>query len=305
MKNYKVKDIELELSTLCQAECPLCYRNYKSYDKHYPEELVRPLDEIIDQLNTYPDLEWIRLVGSISEPTMYPYFLDLVYFIKSRDIKIEICTNGSLRDKTFWSKLKNLLTKEDRVYFTICGSTQELHETYRKGTSLKKILRNAGIFRSENKNDYAQCIRFDYNDADFNSEEFKKMVSEFSNIYWTETFLLKDKDNYTITTDLDKLKPFQKKINQYQMIEKIANKKWKETLEGKPNKTWCKAYHENRLQLDIRGNEYPCYLFLEASKGEKWDGNWSDIYNLKYECCKFCEERVVDICDEMDLDYII
>lgn len=305
MKNYKVFDIELELSTLCQAECPLCYRNYKSYEDHYPEDLVRPLDEVIDQLNSYPDLEWIRLVGSISEPIMYPYFLDLVYYIKNRNIKIEICTNGSLRNPQFWDKLRKLLTKDDRVYFTICGSTQELHEKYRKNTSLKRILENARVFRGPNKNDYAQCIRFDYNDEDFNSKKFKDMVSEFSNVYWTETFLQKDKSIYKEAKDIDKLIPFQEKINQYKTIEKIANLKWRESSKGIPKKTWCKAYHENRLQLDILGNEYPCYLFLEASGGKIWDGNWDDIHSLKYECCKFCEESVVKLCDELDLDYII
>ena len=35
------------------------------------------------------------------------------------------------------------LDENDKVYFTICGSTQELHETYRKGTNLKNILKNA------------------------------------------------------------------------------------------------------------------------------------------------------------------
>ena len=305
MRNYKVRDIELELSTLCQAECPLCYRNYKSYEDHYPEDLVRPLDEIVDQLNSYPDLEWIRLVGSISEPIMYPYFLDLVYYIKNRNIKIEICTNGSLRNQQFWYKLRNLLTKDDKVYFTICGSTQELHETYRKNTSLNRILENARAFRGPNKNDYAQCIRFNYNDEDFNSKKFKDMVSEFSNVYWTETFLLKDESNYKDTKDIDKLIPFQRKINHYKTIEKISSLKWNESLKGIPKKTWCKAYHENRLQLDIHGNEYPCYLFLEASKGKIWNGNWDDIHNLKYECCKFCEESVVKLCDELDLDYII
>ncbi len=303
MKNdYEVNDIELELSTLCQAECPLCYRNYQTFDLHYPKNIVRPLGEIKNQILSYPDLEWIRLVGSISEPTIYPDFIQLVKFIKSLNIKIEICTNGSTRDEKFWRDLAKSLNSEDSVYFTICGSSQELHEIYRKNTSLEKILKNARALREINPIDYAQCIRFDYNNEDFNSENFKKMVSEFTNVYWTETFLLKEKSIYKEQKDLEKLKPFQEKIKQYQMVEKIAIKKFKEP---KPKRTWCKAWHENRLQIDINGNEYPCYLFLEASGGKKWDGNWNDIHNLQYECCKFCEESVVKLCDNLELDYII
>ena len=305
MNKDDILDIELELTTICQAECLLCYRNYKSFDTHYPVDIVRPLDDIKNQILEYKNLKWIRLVGSISEPTLYPEFLELVRFIKNKNINIEICTNGSTKSELFWRNLSNILTKNDKVYFTICGSTQELHEKYRAGTNLQKILKNARYFRSKNKNDYAQCIRFSYNDDDFNSERFNDMVSEFSNIYWTETFLLKDKSNYKIIDDIDYLTPFQEKRSQYNTIEKIANKKWRESLKGKTKRTWCKAFHEGRIQIDIHGNEYPCYLFLEASGGKVWDGNWEDIFNLKYECCKFCEESVVKLCNELDLDYVI
>ena len=37
-------------------------------------------------------------------------------------------------------KIRNILKYEDKVYFTICGSTQEIHEIYRRNTNLKNIL---------------------------------------------------------------------------------------------------------------------------------------------------------------------
>jgi MoaA/NifB/PqqE/SkfB family radical SAM enzyme len=66
LKMPRVVDLELELTTLCNAQCQLCYRNYKAFKDHYPETKIRPLDEVIAQLETFPDLEWIRLVGTIS-----------------------------------------------------------------------------------------------------------------------------------------------------------------------------------------------------------------------------------------------
>ena len=302
LQMYKVRDIELELSTYCNADCPLCYRNYNSFDEHYPDKFHRPLQSIREQILRYPDLEWIRLVGSISEPTMYNKFLELVDFIKSRNIKIELCTNGSTRDVFWWRSLSKKLTKEDSVYFTICGSTQELHETYRVGTSLDKILKNANAYRisSDNNNDYAQCIRFDYNDNDFNSDEFKEMVSDFTNVYMTETFLLKDSSNYVNKYNLNKLKPYPGKIEAYETVEKIANLKFNK---GLSKVATCKAYNENRLQIDVNGNEYPCYLTLEAQIDPYW--TWEEILSMKYNACKFCEKSIVTLCDEKDLDFII
>jgi len=300
MSNYIVKDVELELSTLCQAECPLCYRNYKTFTEHYPEELVRPLDEVILQLEGYKDLEWIRLVGSISEPTLYPYFLELVKYIKSRDINIEICTNGSTRTTKWWQELASLMDKNDSVYFSICGSTQELHNIYRTNTSLKKILNNAEAFREILAIDYAQMIRFDYNDKDFDTPEMAKMLKDFTNIYWTETFLLKDTSNYVNRLNLNKLKPYQGKIKEYELVEKIATLKFDKGLSKEAN---CKAFNEGRLQIDIDGKEWPCYLTLEAQIDPNW--TWEDILSMKYNACKFCEKSIVQICDEKDLDYII
>jgi len=302
MLDYIAEDVELELSTYCNADCPLCYRNYKTFDSHYPDHIIRPLEEVINQLEGFPNLKYVRLVGSISEPTIYKDFHELVKYIKSRDVTIEICTNGDTHGPEWWKKLSTLMNDKDSVYFSICGSTQELHETYRKGTKLKNILRNAEAFRSSDLNDYAQCIRFDYNDDDFNSNEFKELVNVFSNVYMTETFLLKDESNYKDTTNLNKLKPYQGKIQQYITVEKIANLKWKSPLKTTAT---CKAFNEKRLQIDVYGKEYPCYLFLEASGGKPWDKDWNKIKNSQYEVCKFCEKSVVNLCDEKDLDYII
>lgn len=298
----KVVDLELELTTHCNAECGLCYRNYTTFKEHYPENKVRPLQEVIDQLETFPDLEWIRLVGTISEPTMYKEFFPLVKYMKDRNLKIEICTNGDTHKPEWWAELATLMNKDDRVYFSICGSTQELHETYRTGTNLQRILNNAQGFRSENKNDYAQCIRFSYNDSDFDSDEFKKLVSVFSNVYWTETFLLKDKTNYIDTSRLDKLHPNPKKIADYEYMDKFARAKFAAPVKGK---AYCMSWENKSQQVDIDGKVYPCYLFLEASKGKAWDGDYEKILAMEYDVCKYCDRAVIELCDKKDLRYII
>lgn len=301
----KVIDLELELTTLCNAHCQLCYRNYTAYKEHYPDNKVRPLEEVIAQIETFPDLEWIRLVGTISEPTLYKPFHDLCRYIKSRNIKIEICTNGDTNNLQWWSTLNTILNKDDRVYFTVCGSTQELHEIYRKNTRLKNILANAEAFRNgnlENKNDYAQCIRFDYNHEDFNGEAFKTMVSVFSHIYWTETFLLKSTDNYVDNTGIMRLQPNPVKRDLYTQMDKFARAKWLSPVRGKAH---CMSWEKKSQQVDIDGKIYPCYLFLEASGGKPWDGDYNPILNMEYEVCQYCDRAVIELCEKNDLRYII
>lgn len=298
----RVLDIELELTTLCNAQCQLCYRNYKDFPDHYPNTQVRHLGDILEQLETFPHLEWVRLVGTISEPTLYKPFFDLVKYIKARNVKIEICTNGDTHNPEWWAELATYMRDDDRVYFSICGSTQELHEIYRTNTKLANILANARAFRAVTPIDYAQCIRFAYNDTDFNSEQFKDMVSEFTNVYWTETFLLKDKTNYVDTSRLDNLQPNPSKIADYQQMDKFARAKFASPIKGK---AYCMSWENKSQQVDIDGKVYPCYLFLEASKGEEWDGDYNKILNMEYDVCKYCDRAVVDLCNKKDLRYII
>jgi MoaA/NifB/PqqE/SkfB family radical SAM enzyme len=298
----RVEDIELELTTLCNAQCQLCYRNYTTFKEHYPHTQTRHLADVIEQLETFPDLIWVRLVGTISEPTLYKPFFDLIKYIKARNVRIEICTNGDTHDPEWWAELATYMRDDDRVYFSICGSTQELHEVYRTNTKLKNILANARAFRSVLPVDYAQCIRFAYNDADFDSDEFKQMVSEFTTIYWTETFLLKDKTNYVDTSRLDKLHPNPKKIADYEHMDKFARAKFASPVKGK---AYCMSWENKSQQVDIDGKVYPCYLFLEASKGQAWDGDYEKILAMSYDVCKYCDRAVVDLCNKKDLRYII
>lgn len=297
-----IEDVELELTTYCNADCALCYRNYKTFNEHYPKNISRPLDEVIEQLEGYENLKYVRLVGSISEPTLYKHFHELCKYIKGRHAIIELCTNGDTHTPEWWAELGEILSDEDEVYFTICGSTQELHEVYRTGTNLYNILLNAEALRKVRPIDFAQCIRFDYNDDDFNSEGFNILVNQFTYVYWTETFLHKESSNYKYPKKIELLKPYQGKIEQYKTVEKIANLKWEKKLSKSRD---CKAFNEKRNQIDAYGNVYPCYLFLEASNGEKWDGDWDKILNAQYEVCKFCDKDIVKLCDEKGLDYII
>lgn len=297
-----IVDLEVELTTLCNAHCQLCYRNYTTFKTHYPKHVSRDLNDVITQLKKYPNLTHIRLVGSISEPTLYKHLFDLIGYIKSRDIIIEICTNGDTHNPNWWKELSRLLSVKDKVYFTICGCTQEMHEKYRRGTRLNKILMNADAFRSEKKNDYAQCIRFAYNSEDLDSSKFKDMVSRFSNVYMTETFLHKASDNYVDKAGLETFRPNLKKISEYLRMDKLAQVKFNSPMR---REAWCKSWENRSQQIDINGNIYPCYLFLEASKGAEWDGDYSKILKMEYEVCKYCDNCVVSLCKEKDLHYII
>ena len=304
----KIIDVELELSTKCNANCPLCYRNYKSFKKHYEQPIrndERELSEIISQLEKFPNLEYVRLVGSVSEPTLHSNFLELCSYLKSQKLKLEICTNGDTHKTEWWYELGKILDDTDKIYFTICGSNQKIHSHYRKNTSLQRILENVSAFQNgnhPNKSDYAQCIKFWYNNDDLESSEFKNIVSVFNNIYYTETFLLKERDIYVKTDNIMDFRPPRKKADEYFKIDTISKTLWENNLLHTAN---CMVDRYNRIQIDAYGKIYPCYLFLENSNGAEWDMDMSKIRRMDYYVCRFCDKKIKTICDDNDLDYII
>ena len=299
----EVTELEIEMSTLCNAKCPLCYRNYKSFPEEYKKPVIRKFEDLCNQLNEYTNLNYVMIVGSMSEPTLYPYFLDVVAYLKKRNIRIEICTNGSTHSTEFWKELGKLLSTEDAVYFTICGSTQEIHEKYRVGTILQNILDNAKALRTIIPIDYAQCIRFSYNSNDFETEEFKNIINEFSNVYMTETFYPKNIENYNTKFDISLFIPNKLKIEKYNKVKTIAECYYSRNA-GKL-KAQCQSYNHKRQQIDVFGNVYPCYLFLEYSNLKKWNGDYSEILSIEHDCCKYCEKSVYEYCVKNKLDYII
>lgn len=290
------EDIELELTTMCNAKCPLCARNYKNFKNKYPVTKIRDIDSITTQLELFENLKIVRLVGSISEPTLYPHLFDLIKFLNQKDILIEICTNGDTNNTQWWKQLGNILKKDDKVYFTICGSNQEMHEIYRRNTCLNNILENAKSLRSEKNIDYAQCIMFKYNEDDLKSYKFESIIKDFSNIYFTETYLKQDNTLYKNQLNLDLLAPPTHREKLYSMFKKLSFKTTSDI-----NDYNCMSLKNKSLQIDINGNIFPCYMYLENNN--TWDKNYSSIINNP--SCNLCKKNVSVLISNTHSNYII
>ena len=83
----------LEITNACQLKCKGCYRECDVYDRndHVPLEILKgDADRYITERN----ISMINLSGG--EPLLYPYFFELVDYLKSKKLKIRVVTNGIL-----------------------------------------------------------------------------------------------------------------------------------------------------------------------------------------------------------------
>lgn len=304
LKRSDILELEMDLTGTCNLKCPLCTRNY-AHAKHLIKPNIRPLEDIIAQLETFPNLEVFYMAGTVSEPTLYPHFHELCEYLVKRGVAVELFTNGNTHDWDWWAKLGEILTSNDRVYFTICGSNQKLHETYRVGSSLEQILNNHQAFISTNKDkiDHIQHIMFEYNRADFDSPEMKAIIARFSNIKKVDTEGQRTLNEYIREFDQSLIRPedFRKRaIDALFRIKPVPGTK--ENIEIK-----CMSLRDKKIYIDQFGRISPCYGHAEFEgpghfSGEEFD--YSEVLSFKFKDCFKCEKRIQKFIDTMDLDFV-
>lgn len=299
-----IVEIEMDLTGTCNLRCPLCTRNY-AHAKHMIKPNIRKVEEIIEQLDRFTNLKVFYMAGTISEPTLYPDVLELCKYLVRRRISIELFTNGNTHDEKFWSELGSILSSRDRIYFTICGSTQKLHETYRVGSSLEQILKNHQAFISTNqyKIDHIQHIMFEYNREDYDSPEMQTIIAKFSGLKKVDTEGRRSFNEYIKEFDTASIKP---EDQRNRAINSLFNIKPRPD-DGKKYEIKCMSLRDRKIYIDQFGKVSPCYSHAEYAgpghfAGDNFD--YKDVLGFKFHDCFKCEKNIQRFIEVMELDFV-
>ena len=261
--NDQIIRIELELTSTCNLKCPLCIMTITnvSMDNYY-----RPLEEVIAQLEGYPNLQYLTIAGPISEPTSYPYLLELISYVNKRDIEISLYINGDARNDPYYRKLGVLFRgRKGNIYFTMCGSTQELHEKYRVNSKLDRVLSRLDIVNKySNNRGILTWIVFNYNEQDF-EENYQRFKDKYRTEYFHtlpmhEHFKLKG--NIRLPDKLNKI--YNTNINRAD-FENIH----------------CPANISNFVQITHQGQVNPCSLYRLHGEEHCWECSKKNLKVLK------------------------
>lgn len=90
VRNSRLLTMEIEFSRNCNFRCPYCYVPQESSLK---DELTP--DEIRDAVLQAKDLGARTIIILGGEPTIYPHFLEMVRFMRSNGLQVDVFTNGS------------------------------------------------------------------------------------------------------------------------------------------------------------------------------------------------------------------
>jgi MoaA/NifB/PqqE/SkfB family radical SAM enzyme len=159
-----IRDVHLEISSLCNASCSWCPRTFWGYPFNggYPEASLS-LDQAkkIFQPEFLNRLISIQINGNFGDIVMNLEANEIIeyFFSINPALSITISTNGGARNKIFWTRLA---CTPVTILFCIDG-LEDTHHLYRQNTIWATVIKNAKIFIEAGGNAVWKMIKFDHN----------------------------------------------------------------------------------------------------------------------------------------------
>lgn len=251
MYNLKdIKDIHLEITSKCQASCPMCARNMQGG----PTSPFLELNEV-----TYGDFQrWFRpefvkqlkklyMCGNYGDPIVARDTLEIFAYLRFHNPTMDLSmnTNGSARDRVFWSRLADL---DVAVRFGIDGLA-DTHSRYRIGTDFNKIIDNARAFICAGGYAIWDMLVFDHNKHQVDQCKELSIELGFQEFHHKNTSRFKEDSLVVINKDglqVDELFPTEKSLQHKSKINTDSK-----TIS-------CKAVNEGSIYVGANGNITPC-----------------------------------------------
>ena len=262
---YKFEDVtmlHIELSSLCQASCPMCARNFHGglpNPKLVESNLLLPEFKQLLDVEFLKQLKSMSMCGNFGDPMLNPDLIPIIEYIVSinPDIDLHVHTNASARTIKWWEDLAKALPKKHLVLFGIDG-LEDTHHLYRTGTSFKTIIKNAKAFIAAGGKARWNFITFKHNEhqletarqmsKDLGFESFQeKQTSRFIGNPYFEVY---DR-NGDVTHKLEF--PTEQKIA---FIDKKTVENYKQAVASCTIS--CEVEQEKSVYIDAQGVLWPC-----------------------------------------------
>jgi MoaA/NifB/PqqE/SkfB family radical SAM enzyme len=249
-----IRAIHLEVTSRCQAKCPMCARRMNGG----PLNPFMGLDEIgIDKFMEWFDVDFIKqlnhlgMCGNLGDPIVAKDTLQIYEYLRESNLHmgLQMHTNGSGRTDKWWKELAKLKVN---VVFGIDGLA-DTHAKYRINTDWKKIIHNVMTFVDAGGKARWDMLVFEHNQHQIDEcrELSKRLGMENFSVKHTTRF----KDGKFVVLNeqgqqIDTLYPSQKS-------KEMTSKVKQASAETLPTIN-CKAVKDSMLYVSALGTVTPC-----------------------------------------------
>ena len=267
-KFNELKTVHLEISTRCQAACPMCPRNYKGglenpnlkiADWSY-EDFVKIFDtEVLQQLSG------IYFCGNFGDPIMNNDLIAMCQHIKDNayHIDVRIHTNGGARNTVWWGNLAAALPNNHRVVFALDG-LEDTHHLYRIGTVYETVERNAKTFIQAGGNAEWVFIKFKHNQHQVEEAQLRSRQLGFKHFTIKNTIRFVGENKFSVLDKNSNIVYYLEPPTDFTIspIDEQAVINFKQNY--KEFEIDCYAKNNREVYIDAHKNLYPCCFLASA-----------------------------------------
>lgn len=287
----KIKNVHIELTSRCNAECPMCSRTSNPLILDNQDEITLPAFKSFFPVEFLNELDQIKFCGNFGDPAVAKDILKIHEYIYTvnPNIRFVVNTNGGVRGVKFWTDMGRFYSKANgAVTFHIDG-LEDTNHIYRSKVKWKKVIENLKAFNQAGGKSVWAFIPFFHNEHQV--EEAEQLSKELGCIDFAVKITARFSD-YT--------KPFiysqgdvTKKIYP-PVADRFNIKEMVRTLD----KPQCVAKDRSEIYVDSWGRVAPCcwiasnyvrdrkYLEkmqeLNNSSFSLYENSIDDILNGKY-----------------------
>ena len=254
---YKITDIQsihFEITSKCQARCPMCPRRINGGPMTPGVELHEV--DLATFIKWFPkdfisQLKFLSMCGNLGDPIIAKDTLEIYRYLRETnpEMSLQMHTNGSGRNKRWWSELAQLKVN---VVFGIDGLA-DTHALYRVNTNFLKIIENAKAFIAAGGDARWDMLVFKHNEHQVQDCERMSKNLGFTHFYQKHTSRFRDgkldviDDNQIVTHTL--------------YPTAISDKNSKSVVEAKKDvlpTISCKAIKDSQMYVAANGTVTPC-----------------------------------------------